>query len=131
MAQLQTCVDPEHLETFYKGAMLSNDTLERLGFVGYTEVIQEPGEVVTSHSFHCGLGMQKIAEAHSWFSKEWYRLVLENAPELPVYFPGEKPDSYDEDDEGAPTVAAASAAMGGSKRRKVTANPNAEAGPAS
>ena len=35
MSLLQTCVDAEHVRTFYKGAMLSDETLHRLGFANY------------------------------------------------------------------------------------------------
>ena len=123
MSLLQACVDPEHMRTFYKGAMLSDETLRRFGFADFTEVIQQPGEAVTAHSYHCGLGMQKIAEAHSWFSEAWYGLRLDNAPELPVFFPGEVAEAASDAQVLLPTMASASAAPGGSaarKRRKIT-----------
>lgn len=133
MSLLQTCVDAEHVRTFYKGAMLSDETLHRLGFANYTEVTQLPGEAVTAHSFHCGLGMQKIAEAHSWFSEPWYSLRLDNAPELPVFFPDWAAE-VTTDAPGLPsTMAPASAVPGRSasvKRRKVLTSSSDEAGAA-
>ena len=131
MSLLQACVDPEHMRTFYKGAMLSDETLRRFGFADFTEVIQQPGEAVTAHSYHCGLGMQKIAEAHSWFSEAWYGLRLDNAPELPVFFP-----AYASGGTDVVVVMAAPAPVSapaetstGRKRRKVTAGDD-EAGAA-
>ncbi len=95
MARLQSNLHPEHMRAFYKGAILSDETLRRLGFVGFQEVIQQPGDVMASHSFHCGLGMHKLAEAHSWFSNAWYRLRLHDAPELPIFCPW-TPDAVEE-----------------------------------
>ncbi len=86
MGGLQHALDEQDKRLFFKGAILADDTLLHFGFEGYTEVVQRAGDVVTSHSYQCGAGTFKIAEAHSWFSDPWYQLRVPHTPMTPCCF---------------------------------------------
>ena len=95
MVDLIAAVHKEHKTYFFKGAILSNDTLKMMGFQDYTEVVQEPMQVMCSHSYHCGLGMKKLAVAHSWFSRSWFMLNVSLGAELPVSMDMAIPDGWE------------------------------------
>ena len=93
MQTLQTSLQQEHQVDFYKAPILADATLSGFGFRDFSEILQNPGDIVGGHSFHCGLGGCKIAEAHSWFSGRWALMLPEEATDTPVNFQ-KRPQGY-------------------------------------
>lgn len=82
--RLVSDVDLRLAEYCFKGLLLSDETLRHYGITGATEVVQEPGSAISSHDYHFGIGMQKIAEAHQWHSKPWFMLRTQTHAEFPA-----------------------------------------------
>ena len=95
MMKLQSSLAPSERAHFYKGAILSDVTLDTMGFTGWKQVKQQPGDIVCSHNYHFGLGFTKIAEAHSWFSGSWHLLKVAVSPEIPAAFDADLPEGWD------------------------------------
>lgn len=93
---LQSLLDPVHAELFFKNAVISDTTLEQLTFKGVKEVRQAPGNMMASHGYHCGVGWEKIAEAHGWFSGAWYQLHAATSTDLVVSGPTEMDTAADQ-----------------------------------
>jgi hypothetical protein len=84
LATIQVNLDEYHFANFYKGAMLAKETMDHFGFQDVQLVRQHRGEVMMSHAYHFGLGMEKIAEAHTMFSAQWEMLFVSQSNELPI-----------------------------------------------
>ena len=101
---IQFLLEEHDRQLFYKGVMLADQTLDAFEITGYQQVVQRPGQVVTSHSYHCGMGTTKVAEAHSWFSDPWWTLQVKHAPELPTADDGDASTDWSPTTIYAPTA---------------------------
>lgn len=118
LAAMQSACDPRHRRMFYKGVFPAAATLREFRFGAATVVIQQPTQIVGGHSYHFGVGGQKLAEAHSWFSGSWGRLQTTRSNQLPVTWPDVTTEAADDDMPAAKKVKMGSGMTAAAKTKK-------------
>ena len=84
IARMQTHTAPEQRPLFHRNVFINRATAQVFECTQMTTYLQKPGDMLTSHSYHFGVGLKKIAIAYGWFPKcwrEWHD--LSTAAELP------------------------------------------------